>query len=240
MPHEQLKRRPVPCSGTQNEPREKENEHTSTANTSNEGAHFNSGYGTAKSGIRLSRTHRTYARKRTKTDRVTAPRYPNRNNTDNRELQIENPQENAQNYGMCLAEIVYNTRTSSSPSAAAQAQQPPSHLEEQNHLPQKMHAQSCLASFFYNTWTCSNDDHAAPSPRSSPARAQQPGARPEVSIVNERRNRCKCHVSCQFSYVAQTCNDRYAAAPAHRLNDEMEGAEEVGPEQPARAVAKAS
>ena len=76
MLHEQLKRRPVPRSSTQNEPREKENEHTSTANTSDEGAHFNSGYGTAKSGIRLSRTHRTYARKRTKTDRVTALRYP--------------------------------------------------------------------------------------------------------------------------------------------------------------------
>ena len=61
----------------------------------------------------------------------------------------------------------------SSPSAAAQAQQPPSHLEEQNHLPQKMHTQSCLASFFCNIRTCSNDDHTAPSPRSSPARAQR-------------------------------------------------------------------
>ena len=30
--HEQLKRRPVPRSGTQNEPREKENEHTPTMN----------------------------------------------------------------------------------------------------------------------------------------------------------------------------------------------------------------
>ena len=74
--HEQLKRRPVPRSGTQNEPREKKTEHTSTANTSDEGAHFNSGYGTAKSGIRLSRTHRTYARKRTKKDQVTALRHP--------------------------------------------------------------------------------------------------------------------------------------------------------------------
>ena len=48
--------------------------------TSKEGAHFNSEYGTAKSGISLSRTHRkgeTHARKRTKIDRVTAPRYPN-------------------------------------------------------------------------------------------------------------------------------------------------------------------
>ena len=130
MLHEQLKRIPVPRSGTRNGPREKE--HTSTANTSGEGAHFNSGYGTDTSGIRSSRTHRTYARKRTKTDRVTAPRYPNRNNTDNRELQIENPQENAQNYGLCLAKIVENTRT------------------------------------------CTNHDHATPSPRSSPARAQQP------------------------------------------------------------------
>ena len=32
MLHEQLKRRPVPRSGTQNEPREKENEHTPTVN----------------------------------------------------------------------------------------------------------------------------------------------------------------------------------------------------------------
>ena len=102
---EQLKRRPVSRSGTRNRPREKENEHTSTANTSGEGAHFNSGYGTAKSRIRLSRTHKTYARKRTKTDRVTAPRYSNRNNTEKRELQIENPEENAQNYGLCRGEI---------------------------------------------------------------------------------------------------------------------------------------
>ena len=36
-----------------------------------------------------------------------------------------------------------------------------------------MHTQSCLARFFCNTRTCSNDDHAAPSPRSSPARAQR-------------------------------------------------------------------
>ena len=102
--HEQLKRRPVPRSGTQNEPRDKENEHTSTANTSDEGAHFNSGYGTAKSGIRLSRTHRTYARKRTKTDRVTAPRYPKIETTQTTgSYKSKTPQENAQNYGLCLA-----------------------------------------------------------------------------------------------------------------------------------------
>ena len=28
---------------------------------------------------------------------------------------------------------------------------------------------------------------------------------------------------------AQTCDDRYAAAPAHRLDDEVEGAEELDP-----------
>ena len=84
----------------------------------------------------------------------------------------------------CVLQGLCTTRGS----PAAQAQQPPSHQEEQNHHPQKMHTQSCLASFFYNTRTCCNGDHAAPSPRSSPARAQQPGARPEVSIVSERRN----------------------------------------------------
>ena len=36
----------------------------------------------------------------------------------------------------------------------------------------KMHTQ-CLASFFCNTRTCSNEDRAAPSPRSSPARVQR-------------------------------------------------------------------
>ena len=48
-------------------------------------------------------------------DRVTAPGYQHRNNTDNRELQITNSQENAKDYGVCLAEIVYSTRTSSTP-----------------------------------------------------------------------------------------------------------------------------
>ena len=38
--------------------------------------HTSTGYGTAKSEIKLSRTHRTCARERTKTDRVTAPKYP--------------------------------------------------------------------------------------------------------------------------------------------------------------------
>ena len=66
--------------------------------------------------------------------------------------------------------------------------------------------------------------------RSSPA--QQPRARPEVSIVNKRKNRCKCHVSCQFANNARTCDDRYAAAPAHHLNNEMEGAEDLGPGMP--------
>ena len=75
MLHEQLKRRPVPRSGTQNEPREKENEHTSTANTSDEEHTSTVDMEMPKSGKRLSRTHRTYARKRTRTDRVTAPRY---------------------------------------------------------------------------------------------------------------------------------------------------------------------
>ena len=59
--------------------------------------------------------------------------------------------------------------------------------------------------------------------------AQQPRARPEVSIVNKRRNRCNCHVSCQFACDARTCDDRFAAAPAQRLDDEVEGAEELGP-----------
>ena len=52
---------------------------------------------------------------------------------------------------------------------------------------------------------------AAARRRSTPA--QQPRARPEVSIVNKRRNRCKCHVSCKFAYDARTCDDRHAAAP---------------------------
>ena len=47
--------------------------------------------------------------------------------------------------------------------------------------------------------------------RSTPA--QQPRARPEVPIVNKRRNRYKCHVSCQFEYDARTCDDGHAAAP---------------------------
>ena len=51
--HEQLRRSEAPRSDTRNGPQEKE--HTSTANTSGEGAHFNSEYGTDKSGMRLSR-----------------------------------------------------------------------------------------------------------------------------------------------------------------------------------------
>ena len=54
------------------------------------------------------------------------------------------------------------------------------------------------------------------------AAAQPERSSPEVPIVNKRKNRCHCHVSCHFSYDAQTCDDRYGAAPVHRLNDEVE------------------
>ena len=96
--HEQLKRRPVPRSGTRNGPWEKE--HTSTANTSGERAH-----GTAKSGIRLSQTHRTCARKRTKTDRVTVPRYPKSKQHRQQGVTDRKPTKNAQNYGLCLERL---------------------------------------------------------------------------------------------------------------------------------------
>ena len=173
---EQLKRSEAPRSGTRNGPREEE--HTSTANTSGEGAHFNSEYGTAKSGIKLSRTHRTDARKTP----VTAPRYPNRNNTDNMELQIENPQENAQIVACVLRAPRNDLQRGRVRSAAAQ--------------------------------------------RSSPA--QQPGARPEVLTENNEET---VQLSCVLPdwCDARTYDDRYAAAPAQRLDDEVEGAEELGP-----------
>ena len=34
---------------------------------------------------------------------------------------------------------------------------------------------------------------------------------------------------CQFAYNARTCDDRYAAAPDQQLDDEVEGAEDLGP-----------
>ena len=37
--------------------------------------------------------------------------------------------------------------------------------------------------------------------------------RPEVSIVNNSLERCNCHVSCQLSCDARTCDDRHAASP---------------------------
>ena len=79
-----------------------------------------------------------------------------------------------QDYGV-LQKIVYTTRTSSTPaqqpkrsSPGAAAAVPP----EGTISPRKC-TQSCLASFICNTRTCSNDDHAAPSPRSGPAPAQR-------------------------------------------------------------------
>ena len=111
-----------PRSGTRSEPRD--NVHTSTLILE-----------PPKSELSLSRTRRTgesYARKRTKMDRVTAPGYQNLNNTDNRELQITESHENAQDYGVCLAEIVYPTRISSTPAQhhpgeAAQRSSPARH-----------------------------------------------------------------------------------------------------------------
>ena len=55
--HEQLKRRPVPRSGTRNGPREKENEHTPTVNVEPPRAHSNSECGTAKGVIALQRNN---------------------------------------------------------------------------------------------------------------------------------------------------------------------------------------
>ena len=37
--------------------------------------------------------------------------------------------------------------------------------------------------------------------------------RPEVSIVNNSLERCNCHVSCQLSCDARTCDERHAASP---------------------------
>ena len=134
--------------------------------------HFNSGYGTAKSGIRLSRTHRTYARKRTKTDRVTAPRYPNRNNTDNREYRSKQTQENAQHLWLvsckdCVQHADLQQPKRSSLGAAAAV--PPGGTEP-SPAENAYTIMSCKLLCTIGPRTCSNDDHAAPSPRSSPAR----------------------------------------------------------------------
>ena len=157
----------MPRSGTQNEPRELENEHTTTVNTSHEGAHFNKGYGTAKSGIKLSRTHRTYARERTKTDRVTVPKCP----------------------------------------------KPKQH--KQQGVTDRKPTRKCATLWLVSCKDCAlhaDLQHAAAARRRSTL-AQQPHARPEVSIVKKRRKKCKCHVSCQCAFYARTCDDRYAAAP---------------------------
>ena len=137
--HEQLKRRPVPRSGTQNELREKENKHTSTANTSDEGAHFNSGYGTAKSGIRLSRTHRTCARKQTKTDRVNCFKVPKIETTQTTGSCRSKTHKKMRKIMLCVLQRLCTPRgppaaqaqqpKRRSPSAEAQAQQPPPKVE---------------------------------------------------------------------------------------------------------------
>ena len=54
-------------------------------------------------------------------EQATAPKHQNRNDTDNKELQIEDSQENALDCGVCLARIVYITRTSSTPAQQLEA-----------------------------------------------------------------------------------------------------------------------
>ena len=105
----QLKRSEAPRSGTRNGLREKE--HTSTVNMEALTVEY--------ACRELTEQVKPTPESEKNMDRVTVPRYPDRNNTDNRELQIEDSQENAQDYGVRLAKIVCTTRTSSTP-----AQQP--------------------------------------------------------------------------------------------------------------------
>ena len=170
---EQLKRRPVPRSGTRNGPREKENEHTPTVNVEPPKCHCLAVEPTR------SKQHQEFCEKkiqnivkRANTEQAMEHTASMTNDTHLRD-------------GENVACVLRATQQLTFSGEGRPAQQPkrsssrrptqelPSHLEEQNHLPQKMHTQSCLASFFCNTQTCSNDDHAAPSPRSSPARAQR-------------------------------------------------------------------
>ena len=104
--------------------------------TSGEGAHFNSEYLGRKSTLQQWIWNCQKCNKVVANSQNLRPK-ANKNGPRvcsklPKSKQHRNPQANAQNCGLCLAKIVYNTRT------------------------------------------CSNDDHAAPSPRSSPAWRSSP------------------------------------------------------------------
>ena len=73
------------------------------------------------------------------------------------------------------------------------------------------------------------------APHNDLQRGRVRSAAAQRNSPEQPKNRCSCHVSCQLACDARRCDDRYAAAPAQQLDDEVEGAEDLGPGSAFRA-----